>query len=157
MNDIINTETELSELEEVSSSDERIDESESIGEKEVELFCYNERLKDFVKEVAKTDGLDDVEFGRAAQLRMQESIKFIATALIFEIVGILKRDMKVRIKPKHVDEAVTRMLHEADGLQISITKLSQLTEELGCLVNKTSLDKATWYVNGLSGVSEGRG
>jgi len=138
----------------IAPTAEENSEPEFDEEVESELFCYNDRLKDFVKEIGKSEGVDDVGFGQPARLRMQQSIKFLATVLIFDTMDILKKDNRVQIKPRHVDKALNKMLYEADGLQISITKIQELAETLEQLVTKTSLDRAMRYANGFESCLE---
>jgi len=113
------------------------------------LISYKKRLKILVRELAKSENLDMIRISKKGLLRLREKIQFLTAILTLEIIDSLKNDKKITIMPRHVDEAITKMLEGADGLTVAIVKMEEMVRGLSLLNQNSSTERALLFMNSI--------
>jgi hypothetical protein len=153
--------TEIREIENGDSSeisdynDDLLEESEeefsdgSNSQDSNELFAYKNKLKDLIKKIAVEQEIEGIRLSRSGHIRLQQNMKFLTAALLYETMDIIKRGNRVTIAPAHIDEALTKILEGADGLNVAIAKINDLSFKLQTLNKNTAIERAFLFLNDL--------
>jgi hypothetical protein len=126
--------------------DETIDENSELDENDSKSLIYKTRVRNLIKSVAQTEEYE-IKIGKKGFERLNDSIKFLAVMLSYEIIDELKSKKRKTLSPPFVDEALSNMLGKADALSLAIKELEKVVEELEVKSSTTSISKAMDFLN----------
>ena len=126
------------------------DTEEILGDEEVlvdenKSLLYKSRIRELIKDVASSDGLD-LRISKEGFQRYHDSVKFLSVILMYEINSVIKEQKKKTLNVAHVDEAISKMLGRADALNISIQEIERVLEVLQSKSHTTSISRAMDYL-----------